>query len=135
MFLPPADMAPLRFRAWQRDLRKMFDVASIDMSGGYLHLSSPHEHHCMLFEAEVMQSTGLKDSKGKEIWEGDIVRWKWNARRYGPASVVRFGTLYEGDGHERTGWIVDDCFVDSKCEVIGNRFENPDLLTSPSHDH
>jgi len=75
------------------------------------------------------QFTGLLDRNGKEIYEGDIVTWG-----YGP-TAVRFAALEEDneEGYpvKRIGWIVDDCFLDGNCEVIGNIHENPELLEVP----
>jgi len=51
---------------------------------------------------EIMQFTGLKDSKGKEIYEGDIVSWK---------AEGAIGEL----------------------EIIGNIYENPELLKEVSN--
>lgn len=79
----------------------------------------------------VGQYTGLKDKKGKEIYEGDIVRqrrflgWdKQNGERYKDIyGVVRF------ENGMFTCGIVDYTLIDwNKCEVIGNKWENPELL-------
>jgi len=75
---------------------------------------------------KLMQYTGLKDRNGKEIYEGDIVTWG-----YGP-SIVRLAELEEDDEEgypvKRTGWIVEDCFIDCNCTIIGNIYENPELI-------
>lgn len=72
------------------------------------------------------QFIGLFDKNDKEIYEGDVVTWGYEN------AEVKFGTLIEDpdESRGRTGWIVDDCFVDSRCEVIGNIYENPELLTT-----
>jgi len=68
----------------------------------------------------IMQWTGLQDKKGKDIYEGDIMD-----TRYGIATVK----YSEGHG----GFIpfaypsnVPDS--DTETEIIGNIFENPELL-------
>ena len=74
-----------------------------------------------------MQYTGLKDKNGKEIYEGDIVRVK---DRVG---VEFIATIEFQDGcfvavlDKETAYSVD-LFKDDDMEVIGNIYENPELL-------
>lgn len=70
---------------------------------------------------EYMQFTGLKDTKGKEIYEGDIVEWDWNfagSILKETAVIESLNEAYQFEGSEETEtWI-----------VIGNIYENPELL-------
>ena len=79
--------------------------------------------------ATIGQFTGLTDRNGKLIFEGDIVR----ERLRGPASVVEFCLedvascgfcipSFVGSGFKAEG-----CNLNI-CEVIGNIYDNPELL-------
>lgn len=80
-------------------------------------------------EIELMQSTGLKDKNGKEIFEGDIVDYK------GRKAVIKWHGSYASfiyrfvdELKERVSeW--DPLFLAYyHFEVIGNIYENKELL-------
>jgi uncharacterized phage protein (TIGR01671 family) len=76
----------------------------------------------MIDKYELMQSTGLKDKNGVEIFEGDIMHDEM-ADVYGR---VRFD---EGKFvYEEYEMCFDLCEVASDFSVIGNIYENPELL-------
>ena len=70
----------------------------------------------------LMQYTGLKDKKGKEIYEGDILKNEW-----GQKSKVEYGEFYD-NGIYISGFGISVCPEES--EVIGNIYKNPELLTN-----
>jgi uncharacterized phage protein (TIGR01671 family) len=77
---------------------------------------------------ELMQYTGLKDKNGKEIYEDDIA-----IERYESAMGHRFkerGVVEYRDGHYYIGKYFIDMAGRIELEVIGNIYENPELLTS-----
>lgn len=126
-------MRTIQFRAWDKVNQKM-------VSHSYLEC---HRSGFRLFDEdwakqyELMQYTGLKDKTGKEIYEGDIVR-----ANTGGVGKVKFGDFMV-EGHDyysnfcNAGWYVqfnggDDETADlDPCdEIIGNIYENPELLTN-----
>lgn len=76
-----------------------------------------------LYSYEIMQYTGLKDKKGNKIYEGDIVVFYSNLEDEIVTEKVEyhFGMFRAGDSILAT--------VYSKCEIIGNIYENEDLTT------
>ena len=83
--------------------------------------------------ATIGQFTGLKDCKGQEIFEGDILRylppWRWvDTKRIG---VVVFEDYSFYVKNEYTTDLLFNIAVNSDgapFEVIGNIYNNPELL-------
>ncbi len=76
---------------------------------------------------EVMQYTGLKDSKGKEIYEGDIVN---DGERI---IAVCWSDKFASFCLDSRRWMFTHFFAEAvdpekDCEVIGNIYENSELL-------
>ena len=71
-----------------------------------------------------MQSTGLKDKNGVEIFEGDIVAIKYSESGYHYYEKIVFenGTFAAGD----EDWLYN---IKDYCVVCGNIHENPELLS------
>lgn len=114
-------MKNLKFRAWDKELKMMCDVLKIDFKNKtlfYHHWAHGVSTEIDLNEVELMQSTGLKDINGTEIYEGDIlktsiknlvVEWVPKGACWG------IGCHYLFHYYETS-------------EVIGNKYQNPELL-------
>ena len=73
----------------------------------------------------VGQYTGLKDKNGREIYEGDVLK-----NDYGDIWVVVWngtGFMLELNGESKNIYSANEYYF-SGCEVIGNIYENPELL-------
>lgn len=83
--------------------------------------------------AVLMQSTGLKDKNGSEIFEGDIVKYKAGCNTF--TEEVAYDKDFAGFGVRDAnaniiftfGELAEDIDLHS-LEVIGNKYENPELL-------
>lgn len=81
----------------------------------------------------LMQSTGLFDKNGNEIFEGDIVKYNSGWKTF--TEEVAYNNNFGGFGVIDTGANVIFTFGEllvhinlSSLEVIGNIYENPELL-------
>ena len=68
--------------------------------------------------SEPMQYTGLKDKNGKEIYEGDILL---DDAKIPLECFYDNGKFMAGISYASQEWF-------SECEIVGNIFENKDLL-------
>jgi len=137
-------MRQIKFRAWDGTkivyeflvARPQFaDCLSIMINEDF---ATKAYNSCL--EWKVMQFTGLYDKNGKEIYEGDILKnnrqWSYGLRS-GSHFVVEFNVETGRYGLLLRGERLQDSWEDlaaltrkksNECEVIGNIYENPDLL-------
>lgn len=130
-----------KFRAWDKVNKKLKQVYSIDFDeNGEIQsikdeYTKPNEMYAM-FEIEyfeLMQSTGLKDKNGIEIYEGDIVELKYpyDKRIKTKGSIVWdnhkacFGISMKETTEQYELYRVT---AENYLSVIGNVFENKNLL-------
>lgn len=120
----------IKFRAWITNLNKFVYGITIYPSGGTAFFHPETGYNVDIDNKFVQQFTSLKDKNGKEIYEGDIVKYK---RRGGVVadekeyiSTVEWDNKFvcfklgEHFGFERV--------LGFTMEIVGNIFENPDLL-------
>ena len=133
----------IKFRAWHKEFKKMFKIGQITLEKGswnyepenrdFIGMSIPYQPSMVL-----MQYTGLNDKNEKEIYEGDIVLLDCYYYEE-PAFDGEFEVVYD----EINGmWLLIDLedkeniytfenirgYYKSEIEVIGNIYDNPEML-------
>jgi len=116
-------MRPIKFRAWdKRATSKQLEHPRTRMV--YCSLEAICRGNITLFDYQnwiIMLSTGLLDKNGKEIYEGDFVEDDMKQKE---AVVMEYG---EWRVYGRSLWQESKS---KRIEVIGNIYENPELLKS-----
>ena len=124
-------MREIKFRAWDLYNECMFNVGDIDWRHCFVgEMEADHQRY--LKDVILMQYTGLKDKNGLDIYEGDIIE--------------EYLSDSEDDNYLYSGVIVyfntefclkikNDTYIKlvntgNNLEVIGNIYQNPELLTN-----
>ena len=133
-------MREIRFRAWDKENKKWVEHSSdvrIEVNNSMIyHLHQDNgSYYGNCGHIELMQSTGLKDNNGKEIFEGDIVEFPpfnkdYCEGEYLPRQrfTVDLSQLRLWLKEERFGYEGELLLDNDICKIIGNIYENPFLL-------
>lgn len=138
-------MREIKFRAWDKENQHMaysdkheWDYSfSFDGKSGNLTCAINccycdtfgDEHDDWVELDNIMEYAGFKDKHNKEVYEGDIVKHDFGADKIGvQLAVVKYSNKYASFLIEPIdNWMFCD---KADCEVIGNIYENADLLTN-----
>lgn len=141
----------IKFRIYDTDEKEMFyqeDIDYIDFFTGIVFIREEDGYDYLIdsrSDGKLMQYTGFKDAKGKEIYEGDILHVtkvsmcgvdKYNVAEYNTDVKWEDGAfVIKGDADVECydTWLAAYNNPDSpqiEIEVIGNIYENPELLRS-----
>ncbi len=130
-------MKEIKFRAWinQEERMNYFQLSTLlDGYGNDCPYTPNGERPFIDKNNLIMQYTGLHDKNGKEIYEGDIV--KADAFYLGDSFVkastgqVRFdnGAYFVSSEVPTCGELDSEAIFNYRIEIIGNIYENPELL-------
>lgn len=122
-----------KFRAWHKTWEEMGKVKRIrfDDDGNVttvLFKGKDFGTNTKIDEIELMQSTGLFDKNGKEVFVGDIIKCTrgclhevYIEKEYGGTYIGGMPAIYLKGIREGDAWTGDE-------KIIGNIYENPELL-------
>lgn len=121
----------IKFRAWDKELQTMLDVSLIDFKKRVLvgeHWKFGETNFMSFDDIKLMQSTGLKDKNGKEVFIGDIIKCTrgcphevYLVKEYGGTYIGGMPAIYLKGIREGYAWTEHE-------EILGNVYENPELL-------
>ena len=127
-----------KFRAWKKAGKELGRVGQItfELDGSVSHVLFKGEFldfNVSINEIELMQSTGLFDKEGTEVFEGDIILWTyWDGfEDSGRAKIVFDKGMFKllDICTEKEVWDnLFDCNENCDIYIQGNIHENPELL-------
>ena len=124
-----------KFRAWHKELGRMMLIEIMyffffDNELEELELNDPvMNDHISVYPDEIvlMQSTGLKDKNGKEIFEGDILK----SNKYITSVFYERGAYCVKFSRTPNTTVTTNVisFIEKyKTKILGNIYENPELF-------
>ena len=124
-----------KFRAWNKELKAMFEVKSLVFTLNLATIASKNDlfpsRTCSFDDIILMQSTGLFDKNGKEIFEFDIVEWEHKDTGQLVRGIIKYDTEFGFWG--MTDVRFNDLtpigyLANQRVTVLGNIYQNPELV-------
>ena len=123
-------MNNLKFRVWDKTNKEMLNVDVLNLFlEEIVVLENDGSAFSMKFkDVEFMQSTGLFDKDGKEIFEGDILKTRTRGYVIVRKENGNAMTTYKSGINKRTSLVLSSFLEKYQVEIVGNIYENKDLL-------
>lgn len=123
-----------KFRAWHKPIQRMSEVLAISYERQKVkirHLRWTTHRTVPFYYVELMQSTGLFDKNGAEIFENDVVEWKLKDTGQLVRGIVKYDTElgFWGVREIRFKHLKLISYLDSeRVTVLGNIYQNKELV-------
>lgn len=119
-----------KFRCFDKDTKTMHEVVSIDFRDWRVYYEAYGLRNYWNKNVVFMQSTGLYDRHGVEIFQGDVVKIVYDGEPFTSVVVYDLGeTDFKAtDNREDYGNNFQYLTVGESIEVIGDIHKNPELL-------
>ena len=119
-------MREIKFRAWDKEKKEMFEVEEIDFKHKTLKVKGENDWRNFPDLCELMECTGLSDKNGVEAFEGDLImrpimRFDRKKEYYQVLRDIPFWLI-------RSDESVELLEMNSISEVVGNIYANPELI-------
>jgi uncharacterized phage protein (TIGR01671 family) len=138
-------MREIKFRAWEKNLKEIIPVKDINFESGMINTNCAWR---LFDEIVLMQYTGMKVNGDQPLYEGDIVPvtvpihngWKQGWKYFKKNAVVEYKesemrfmlvATVEGLGRQ---YVPFDKSIRQSYKIIGNIYENPELLEGANND-
>ena len=129
-------MRDIKFRCWDTENKEMLEVQELDYEDSYngqpMIRTTMYSDYFDTEDMILMQYVGLKDKNGKEIYEGDIVKFRFKDDREEFPDLIGYieyqTTFTAFIIMSNQGSFKIDITEIKFIEVIGNIYKNPELL-------
>jgi hypothetical protein len=114
-------MREIKFRVWDTTTGHWYEGLDLILhtSGRLIHM-----HPSLVLQ----QYTGLKDTSGKEIYEGDIVNYEYN----NPTGWHKLQRVVEWNEKVAGFEVPTEAIFTRNIEIVGNMYEDPELMEAKS---
>lgn len=137
-------MREIKFRQWISEDIQQHTVAQMNYEPAYAGMFKLNDIFTGSYGEELMRSTGVKDKNEIEVYEGDFIKVTFDSVNYSPEIFeIKYGkgsydsgvypyigfyckNIENGDEDGNATYMFQDDYT--KIEVIGNVYENEDLL-------